>query len=70
MLQRMSPFMAQSGHHDRAEPCPLLEVKRTSGFQSISSIPKSAHGFAMMPIVVVHLELAVLKLAFRINRSG
>src|SRR5262249_55771621 len=24
------PLLAQSGHHDRAEPCPLLGVKRTS----------------------------------------
>src|SRR5262249_38527290 len=23
------PLMAQSGHHDRANPCPLLGVKRT-----------------------------------------
>jgi hypothetical protein len=23
------PLLAQSGHHDRAEPCPLLGVKRT-----------------------------------------
>ena len=25
----MSPLLAQSGHSDRAEPCPLLGVKRT-----------------------------------------
>jgi hypothetical protein len=24
------PFLAQSGHHDCAAECPLLEVKRTS----------------------------------------
>src|SRR6516165_4759191 len=24
-----SPLLAQSGHHDRADPCPLLGVKRT-----------------------------------------
>jgi hypothetical protein len=24
LLQRVSPLLAQSGHHDRAEPCPLL----------------------------------------------
>src|SRR5262249_25437044 len=24
------PLLAQSGHHSRADPCPLLEVKRTS----------------------------------------
>src|SRR5262249_13311745 len=23
------PLMAQSGHHDRGDPCPLLGVKRT-----------------------------------------
>ena len=23
------PLLAQSGHHDRADPCPLLGVKRT-----------------------------------------
>jgi hypothetical protein len=33
----MSPSSAQSGHHDRAEPCPLLGVKRTSRFQGIMS---------------------------------
>src|SRR5262249_32328831 len=26
------PLLAQSGHHDRAERCPLSEVKRTLGF--------------------------------------
>jgi hypothetical protein len=26
----MSPLLAQSGHHDRVDPCPLLEAKRTS----------------------------------------
>src|SRR5215472_2599244 len=25
------PLLAQSGHHSRADPCPLLGVKRTSG---------------------------------------
>jgi hypothetical protein len=25
----MSPLLAQSGHHDRADPCPLSGVKRT-----------------------------------------
>ena len=28
---RQCPLLAQSGHHDRAELCPLLGVKRTSG---------------------------------------
>src|SRR6516165_6847417 len=26
---RECPLLAQSGHHDRAKPCPLLGVKRT-----------------------------------------
>ena len=30
LLQCMSPLLAQSGHHDRAKPCPLSGVKRTS----------------------------------------
>ena len=37
------PFVAQSGHHDRAEPCPLLGVKRTSrGHASMSGYPPMA----------------------------
>jgi len=31
------PLLAQSGHHDRAEPCPLSEVKRTSDGMSGTS---------------------------------
>jgi hypothetical protein len=27
--QRKCPLLAQSGHHGRADPCPLLGVKRT-----------------------------------------
>src|SRR5262249_16246878 len=30
LLQRISLRLAQSGHGDRAQPCPLLGVKRTS----------------------------------------
>jgi hypothetical protein len=30
LLHCTSPLLAQSGHHDRAEPCLLLGVKRTS----------------------------------------
>jgi hypothetical protein len=29
LLHCMSPPLAQSGHHERADPCPLLGVKRT-----------------------------------------
>jgi hypothetical protein len=32
LLQCMSPLLAQSGYHDRAELCPLLGVKRTYTF--------------------------------------
>jgi hypothetical protein len=31
------PLLALSGHHDRAEPCPLSGVKRTSRLQSAIS---------------------------------
>ena len=33
----MSLLLAQSGHHDRVEPCPLLGVKRTSRFHVVMS---------------------------------
>src|SRR6516164_7296326 len=33
------PLLAQSGHHDCAEPCPLLGAKRTSN----GSAPMSAY---------------------------
>src|SRR5262249_41027342 len=42
-------LLAQSGHHNRAEPCPLLGVKRTSGeHASMSAIdPKrTCHGYS------------------------
>jgi hypothetical protein len=37
LLQRMSPVMAQSGHADRVQRCPLMGVKRTSKFKSVTS---------------------------------
>jgi hypothetical protein len=41
------PLLAQSGHHDRANPCPLLGVKRTckvSGSMSASDPKRTLRG--------------------------
>jgi hypothetical protein len=37
MLQCMSPLVAQSGHDNQAQRCPLSGVKRTSKFKSVTS---------------------------------
>ena len=37
LLRCMNPLLAQSGHHDRADPFPLLGVKRTSRERSAMS---------------------------------
>jgi hypothetical protein len=37
LLQRGSPLLAQSRHPDRVGECPLLGVKRTSKFKSVTS---------------------------------
>ena len=41
----MSLLMAQSGHHDRADPCPLLGVKRTSALDAKADVPQVHFGF-------------------------
>jgi hypothetical protein len=40
LLRRMSLLMAQSGHHNSSEECPLLGVKRT-GVPTWSFSPKT-----------------------------
>jgi hypothetical protein len=37
LLQCMSPLLAQSGHADRGDECPLSGVMRTSKFESVTS---------------------------------
>ena len=45
----MSPLLAQSGHHSRADPCPLSGVKRTAVAPSLMSAfdPKRTSGFGL-----------------------
>jgi hypothetical protein len=61
LLQRTSPLLAQSGHHNCADECPLSKVKRTLQFQrGISAVdPKrtSAVSVRLSSIVVHSLEL-------------
>src|SRR6516164_7942635 len=39
LLHRVMSLLVQSGHHSRADPCPLLGVKRTSaGVSEMSAI--------------------------------
>jgi hypothetical protein len=37
------PQLALSRHHDRADPCPLSEVERTSGAECLQ-MTQSGHG--------------------------
>src|SRR5262249_26406276 len=56
LLQCMSPLLAQSGHRDRANPCPLSGVKQTlrgrapmSAFDPKRSLMLVTKGIAPMP---------------------
>jgi CheY-like chemotaxis protein len=48
----------------------LARESRHGDFRASAAFQNWPTSFAMMPIVVVHLELAVLKLVFRINRGN
>src|SRR5690348_16826980 len=56
LLRCMSLFLAQSGHHDCAEPYPLSEVKRTySGHRAMCaySLPEPTIGYARAAMLAV-----------------